>query len=61
MKTYQEHRRMLLAVVLLELIEDPDLEASEISDAIMDELEDIHAYHAERAEKAAKVIKFLGG
>ena len=61
MKTYEEHRRMLLADVLLELIEDPDLEASEISDTIMEELRDIHEYHAAQAEKAAKVISYLGG
>ena len=51
----------MLADILLEFVSDPYVEASEISDAIIDELSDIHDYHAEQAEKAAKVISFLGG
>ena len=38
-----------------------DYEASEVSDAIMEELRDIHDYHAAIAEKTARVISYLGG
>ena len=51
----------MLADLLMEFIEDPDLEASEVSDSIMEELRDIHDYHAALAEKTAKVISYLGG
>ena len=59
--TYSDHRRTMLADVLLEMIGDDDLEASQISDTVMEELRDIHDYHAKLAEKTAKVISFLGG
>lgn len=59
--TYRDHRKAMLADILMELIEDPDLEASEVSDAVMDELEDIHAFHSGLAEKTARIIKYLGG
>ena len=61
MKPHLDYRRSMLADVLMELIEDPSYEPSEVSDAIMDELRDIHEYHAKLAEKAAKVISYLGG
>ena len=58
---YEDHRKTMLADLLMEFIEDPDLEASEVSDSIMEELRDIHDYHAALAEKTAKVISYLGG
>ena len=61
MKQHNDYRSAMLADILLEFVSDPYVEASEISDAIIDELASIHDYHAEQAEKAAKVISFLGG
>ena len=61
MKQKDDHRVAMLADILLEWISDPYIEASDISDTIIDELKDLRDYHAEQAEKAAKVISFLGG
>ena len=59
--TYRDYQRAMLADILLEMIGDDDLEASQISDSVMEELRDIHDYHAKLAEKTAKVISNLGG
>ncbi len=56
-----DHRIAMLADILLEFIDDPTIEACDISDAVIGELRDIELYHSKRAEKAAKVISFLGG
>lgn len=61
MTKYGDHRKAMLADLLLDMVGDPYTEPSEISDAIMGELREIHDYHAKLAEKAAKVISFLGG
>jgi|TARA_R110001592_G_scaffold80079_2_gene238873 hypothetical protein len=61
MKAAHDHRVAMLADLLLDFISDPFTEASDISEAIIGELEEIHRYHQVQADKAAKVISFLGG
>jgi hypothetical protein len=61
MNRHEDHRVAMLADILLEWISDPYMEASDISDTVMDELRDLQEYHAKLAEKTAKVISFLGG
>ena len=61
MTPHTDHRKAMMADLLLDMIGDPFTEPSEISDTIIGELREIHDYHAKLAEKTAKVISFLGG
>ena len=56
-----DYRCTMIGDLLMELIEDPEVEASEISDAIMDELREIHDHHKAVVEKTAALISYLGG
>lgn len=56
-----DHRKLMLADLLSEMIEDPTMRADEISDAIMDELLNIRSYHTRQSEKVTLLISYLGG
>ena len=57
----KDHRVNMIGDLLSELLEDPDVQVSEISDGVMAELKEIHEHHALMAERTALLISYLGG
>ena len=56
-----DRRVSMIGDLMSELLEDPDIQVSEISDGLMEELKDIQRHHALMAERTALLISYLGG